>query len=552
MKIKNIIFCLAFSFICPCFIYASDMDVIAPEIVSASAEEIPADKLVFEQPLKPYSPEFYKYFVSAAYKEKYASRREAFFIFEYLYKSAPQEKAILASLSALSLEVQNKPAMEKYISAYYSLAPQDSSAMAMKAGLLWSEGKLNEAAELYKAALAKSPENPEIMTRYITLLTSFDGDEAVKYLKHLAEEYPGLASTIALNIADIYLKQGDTDSAIDYLEEHLKTKPIYPEPYLLLGEIYEKSSHIPEALSVYLDMVDLDIASPDIVVKIGAYYVLNDEKVEAMNFFYKAKEMDKSHPGATEFLVLDAQNRADFLSAARLLQESASYQKDPSFHIRASYFLSRADRRDESAELLKNAYTLFPEDKEVPFYYALSLIDLGDYKSAEKVLSSALQTSPDNEKLLFHYVYALDNQKKHKLMEKQLKKLLQLNPNNTEALNYYGYYLISKTRRIEEGGEYIKKAVSLDPKEPAFIDSLAWYYYKKGDYQQAYDLLNSISVEDLKALNDAEIYIHLAMATQALEKYEDSAFYYNLVLEKEPKNKIALKNLKKVTKKIKS
>ncbi len=550
MKIKNIFFCLIFNLVCSVFVLATE--VIPAENISAPAAELPADNLSSAAVLKPYSPEFYQYFISAAYKEQFDNYAEAFAYFEYLYKSAPKEKAILSSLANISLEMQNTAAMEKYIPAYYALAPQEPSAMAMQAGLLWSKGDLKAASELYKAALAKNPDNPLIITKYITLLSSFDGDEAIKYLTHLSKEYPNLSPTVSISIADIYLKQGDTEAAVNYLKDYLKTDPNSPEPYLLLAEIYEKSSRVPQALEIYLDMVEANLASADIIVKIGAYYILAEDKVESMRYFLMAKEKEPSHPGANEFLVLDAQARGDYDAAASFLQASAAYTKEPSSHIRASYFLSRAGKPKESAKLLEEAYTLFPEDKEVPFYYALSLIDLSDYKSAEKVLSKALESSPNNERLLFHYIYALDNQKKHKLMERQLKKLLEINPNNTDALNYYGYYLINKTRRIEEGGDYIKKAVSLNSKEPAYIDSLAWYYYKTGEYTKAYDLLGSISAEDLKALNDAEIYIHLAMTAQALKEYKDALFYYNLVLEKEPKNKTALKNIKKVTKKIKS
>ena len=81
---------------------------------------------------------------------------------------------------------------------------------------------------------------------------------------------------------------------------------------------------------------------------------------------------------------------------------------------------------------------------------------------------------------------------------------------------------------------------------------MAWYYYKKKEYEKAYELLGSIPLEDMAALNDAEIYLHLGQTAQSLKLWEDAADYYNKVLEIEPNNKTAKKNLKKVTKKIKS
>ena len=68
------------------------------------------------------------------------------------------------------------------------------------------------------------------------------------------------------------------------------------------------------------------------------------------------------------------------------------------------------------------------------------------------------------------------------------------------------------------------------------------YYYKKGNYAQAYELLNSITQEDISLTEDFEIYLHLAQTAQALKKYEDASLYYKKVLQAEPKNKTALKN----------
>lgn len=547
MNIKGKIILSLFIFAAPLALNCADLseEVTIGEASSSSDNEgsdIP----------KACSGEFYSDFIEAAYLEKNGRPQEAFAIYERLYESAKTDKTILYSLASISLALKDSEAMDKYISAYYALAPQEAQAMSLRAGLLWSRGDLKGAAKLYREALSKDPEDPEIITKYVTLISALDSDEAVEYLDLLAKQYPAIGSMIALNIAELYLKQGDSVSAEAYLKKHISSNPYNIEPYTVLANIYEVQGSPAKALKVYLEMEKYGLASADILVKIGAYYVLEEKKDIALQYFRRAKALDNSQASATEFLVLDAISRGDYEAAFKLLTESSAYDSEPSSHIRASYFLSKAGKSAKSAEVLREAYSKFPQDNEIAFYYALSLIDLKDYKQAGEILSALSQKNPDNESILFHYSYVLERRGEYKEMEKTLKRLLDINPENADVLNFYGYYLVDKTRRVEEGGEYIKKALAANPEDAAFIDSMAWYYYKKKEYEKAYELLGSIPLEDMAALNDAEIYLHLGQTAQSLKLWEEAADYYNKVLEIEPNNKTAKKNLKKVTKKIKS
>lgn len=548
MNIKGKIILSLFVLAAPLALNGADLSEAAKSGEAGTSSSEKAASIVPEA----YGSEFYSDFIEAAYLEEKGRYKEAFEIYERLYNSANNDKTILSSLASISMVLKDSKAMDKYISAYYALAPQDAKAISLRAGLLWSRGDLKGAAQLYRAALSKDPEDPDTITRYVTLISALDSDEAVEYLELLAKQYPSIGSMLAMNIVEIYLKQGDSASAEAYLKKYISANPYEVEPYTLLANIYEVQGSPSKALKVYLDMEKYGLASADILVKIGAYYVLEENKDVAMQYFRRAKALDKGQASAAEFLVLDAQSRGDYETAFQLLTESSAYVSEPSFHIRASYFLSKAGQNDKSMEVLRDAYSKFPQDNEIAFYYALSLIDLKDYKQAKGILSSLSEKNSDNESVLFHYSYVLERLGEYKEMEKALKKILEINPENADVLNFYGYYLVDKTRRVEEGGGYIKKALAANPDDAAFIDSMAWYYYKKKEYEKAYELLGSISAEDVAALQDVEIYLHLAQTAQRLELWSDSADYYNKVLELDPKNKTAKKNLKKVTKKIKS
>jgi tetratricopeptide (TPR) repeat protein len=76
---------------------------------------------------------------------------------------------------------------------------------------------------------------------------------------------------------------------------------------------------------------------------------------------------------------------------------------------------------------------------------------------------------------------------------------------------------LEQGKNLDKAGELIAKANELSPDNPAFLDSLGWFHFKKGDFTQALNefqraekLIPKIQSED------AEILEHLALAYQQL------------------------------------
>jgi len=88
---------------------------------------------------------------------------------------------------------------------------------------------------------------------------------------------------------------------------------------------------------------------------------------------------------------------------------------------------------------------------------------------------------------------------------------------------------------LDEAGEFIKKAVESDPDNAAYLDSLGWYYYKVGRYDEALREITK-ATENLKE-EDATLYDHLADVYQKLNKPAEALSYWqkSLALEDNPK-----------------
>ena len=104
-----------------------------------------------------------------------------------------------------------------------------------------------------------------------------------------------------------------------------------------------------------------------------------------------------------------------------------------------------------------------------------------------------------------------------------INKLLVKNPDNPNALNFLGFSLLEQDKDLPQAYNYISKAIKLKPDDGYIRDSLGWYYFKVGQYEQS---LKELRAAREKIENDVVISKHLAVVLQALKKYNEAKKFY--------------------------
>ena len=66
-------------------------------------------------------------------------------------------------------------------------------------------------------------------------------------------------------------------------------------------------------------------------------------------------------------------------------------------------------------------------------------------------------------------------------------KAHKADPYNLNAKNTYGFLLCDLDIDAEKGVEVLRDVVRLKPENPAYLDSLAWGLYKKGEIKESID-----------------------------------------------------------------
>jgi len=191
---------------------------------------------------------------------------------------------------------------------------------------------------------------------------------------------------------------------------------------------------------------------------------------------------------------------------------------------------------------LKNAARLEP--KNTAIYKSLGVVYLQQkkLKEAESIFKLVNGLSPDDEENHFYLASIYFELKDFSGVEKELKAALKLKPDYHEAMNFLGYFYLEQDKNIKQAGELISKALEIEPENGAYVDSLGWYYFKTGKFNQALVELEKAA----SLIIDPEIYDHLGEVFLKLGNIDQAKINWEKSLKLDPtqdKIKTKLQNL---------
>lgn len=115
-----------------------------------------------------------------------------------------------------------------------------------------------------------------------------------------------------------------------------------------------------------------------------------------------------------------------------------------------------------------------------------------------------------------------------KLAERDFLMALSIVPEDPSLLNDIGYRLLEQDREIEMASNMISCAIKKEPHNPYILDSLAYAFYKQGQYNKALPLAekaaNRLPESGLVAMHLGDVY-------QALKRTREAGFQYKKALD---------------------
>jgi tetratricopeptide (TPR) repeat protein len=308
-----------------------------------------------------------------------------------------------------------------------------------------------------------------------------------------------------------------------------------------IADDYVLIDQVASAIPFYLRTLELNKDNADVRYKLAQSFLKTGQRDEAIR---SLEEMLKANPLKFEIY--------EFL--ARLYEEAGNKQRalanyeqalllapnQPENYLHTAEVELELKQYDRAISTLEEARRRFPIP-QITYSLAIALSTSKQYSEALPIFEAALQEAKSNEEELidgsFYFNYGATAEQAG-LVDKAatlLKKSIELDPSKAaQAYNYLGYMWVDRNLNLDEAGLMIRKALEIEPENGAFLDSLGWFFFKKGDYSRA--LSELLHAADLINPPDPVVYEHIGDTYRSLGNGPQALIYWQKALNLDPQN----------------
>lgn len=435
---------------------------------------------------------------------------------------------------------------------------------------------MKQAVALLEAAVAARPSEPGPVVALVRFLATYAPEDSTEknrvppLLAGLLKTFPKNAEVISFVVLQ-HLSLGRREDALQVLDLAARRVEKDPRWWLTLGraaqEVWplaqtEMREEHTRRVNVFFeralacagegregDPVRLDVAQ---------YYVLTNQldaarglcltlaekggSLQARKILFRLHQADGRKDEALRELEKIVESAPSDVEQRRLLAQA--YQERQEWaravpHLEAAIQTGGGDAADYQAlgqlllqsqlydrliELCDRTIRLFPDNPVFHIHAAFALRSLQRWDKAISAMEQAAALAETghaelvNHRFYFQFGLTLERGGRHDDAARMFEKAITLTPKDevedaANTMNYLGYMWLEQGRHLDKAGELILKANELQPGNAAYVDSLGWWHFKKGDYAHAViELERALSLLKQPEGDDAEIMEHLAQA----------------------------------------
>ncbi len=231
---------------------------------------------------------------------------------------------------------------------------------ALEARALSALGRRGEAAELVESALAKNPDDPDLLS--------------VRAMWRI--------------------EQGRLDEAEADLERAVQVSPFHQRSRRQLAGLLESAGRRQDAVAVYEEMLRIQPEDGDTHYQLGAL-LLDSDLDAALPHLEEAARLAPARPNFLTTLAVAYINAGRMVEAETALRRALTLTPDdPSVSNNLGIVLVRGGRFDEAVEVLNGLLAADPEFVAARNNLAIALAESGHLEDAEEQVRRALRRSP--------------------------------------------------------------------------------------------------------------------------------------------------------------
>ena len=353
------------------------------------------------------------------------------------------------------------------------------------AHVLEVQGKYDKALKILDALIEKNPSPAHYSDRGRIYLRMGKRDSAVADFKKAMDTGGDMGAM--LRLADIYLSEGNKAEAKIILERIAESGRNFILPELKLGEIYKEEKDYKKAIELYSSVADR-LSGKDraaVLKQLGALqYETGDYENAARSFEW-----------VTELTPEDSMSAysAGYIYEHLGKKEKAKeiYERALKVHPTYAQLLKRMAAiylLDEKLdEALKYIGRIDPLERDVDYYMICGEVYnmKKDHNKAALILIEGLAENPTDTGILYSLAMQYELLKERTKAVETMKRAIGIEPDNPVFQNFLGYIYADLGINLEEAYIFISKALTKDPTNPAYLDSMAWVLFRQKEYNKA-------------------------------------------------------------------
>ena len=434
--------------------------------------------------------------------------------------------------------------------------PDASAALFARLGLVYAlADKPDQAIQANQTAIRKAP---KYFVGYHNLarhyLQSGKHEEGLKVLDQAAKQ-TDVDAAYLIDLAEMYTaysmgsaaqKTAAKTKAMEVLDRAAKENPSNPLLLQKMGDGFALLGAPEKAEVVYRKLLDRFPNLPGLREKLAEIYLRAQDRTKAAEQLEAIVRNNPTNPQAHYFLGGIAFEDKKWKEAAEHYNRATVV--NPAFEP-AYYDLALAqvnmNEPDEALKTLEKAKKRFKATFTSEFFAGLAYSRQKDFTNAIARFTAAevIARATDTNRLTHIFYYqlgaAFERGQKFDEAEKYLRKSLEIMPDFSEAMNYLGYMWAERGVNLSEARQMIDKAVKIEPKNAAYLDSLAWVLFKLEKPKEA--LTWMLKAVELSEEPDATLYDHLGDIYSALDESAKAHEAWKKAFSIEPKDEIKKK-----------
>jgi tetratricopeptide (TPR) repeat protein len=440
-----------------------------------------------------------------------------------------------------SIEQGRVEEVEQALLAYAVAHPRDVKALELLGRARWRQGRLEEAAALYRRVLALDPSfvRSRINLGHV-LYESGHRDEARQLVAGLART-PLADAREQLALAEALAVVGEYEQALAAVERlpaalrNVEGLPVAAASHLALGARQKLTAHLPlmrraaaaspsvaagcaevlHAAGMLKEAVELlrlaEASAPrdaGVLVLLGRLETEAREFAPARRHLERAAALEPRSPRALSARASLESAEGNLTAALALLEEARALEPDSTAVLtQLTLTAMRANRPREATEAAAALVRLKPDEPEFQYLFGAASLQGGNLGAAEGALGRYTSARPEDPRGCLALGITLAGQRdRAEEARAQFERCLQIDPANVEARYQLGLVFKSQGENAKAVA-LLEEAVGRAPRHAEALRDLGALYLQAGEASKARAVL-----ERALALNaeDAETHFQLS------------------------------------------